>query len=158
MRLKPIPNRITIQIANLFLFQIGAIKTTIHASNMHRKDAFLFQIGAIKTENKRNRTIQKQEFLFQIGAIKTRATMRPNAYLFRFLFQIGAIKTQSLTAHHRPDQSFYSRLVRLKLMLAESVSLTLAPSFYSRLVRLKRKSWFSHARSQYFVSIPDWCD
>ena len=57
---------------------------------------FLFQIGAIKTFNhKKGEQDENNKFLFQIGAIKTRMLRR---IVVRY-------------------ESFYSRLVRLKLSM-----------------------------------------
>ena len=57
----------------MFLFQIGAIKTsTVRAKAQKPKKTFLFQIGAIKTIPYRDVPILSSRFLFQIGAIKTK--------------------------------------------------------------------------------------
>ena len=92
--------RLTNSLKIRFLFQIGAIKTTLLGGGcVKHSHKFLFQIGAIKTQGFLENAPQPRAFLFQIGAIKTVHYDLPlSVDLKQFLFQIGAIKTENLSA------------------------------------------------------------
>ena len=118
-------------------------------------------------------------FLFQIGGIKSNDEEKSEMTAWLFLFQIGAIKScPCLASQSSRILSFYSKLVRLKVILMVELLIQIGKflfqigaikskvgldiidklrGFYSKLVRLKAVI-STHSMFALDVSIPNWCD
>ena len=104
-----------------FLFHTGSIKRKRRLSRKKRLKKFLFHTGSIKSVYSIIAS-PHNKFLFHTGSIKSSTLIYSDSVPYEFLFHTGSIKSLRVPTPSRAvKKGFYSILVRLKVVTAQSV-------------------------------------